>query len=70
MKKPSLKEKVQVYEDFLHRLNFHRSITMNEQAVKTMLELVDAWSAAHRADVPAVMEARISQAFDKLKALP
>lgn len=73
-KKPTLKEKVEVYEHFLHRINFHRTITMNEKAIFKLLELADSWSWAHRAGNgeggEKEQEERINRAFDNLRWLP
>lgn len=74
MKKPSLREKIEVYEAFFHRLNFHRSITLNEKAVEKMLELTDAWSCAHQSrntkDSEKKTTEAVNLAFDKLRTLP
>lgn len=73
-KKPTLKEKVEVYESFLHRINFHRSITMNEKAITKLLDLADAWSHAHQLISSEgglkEQEERVNGAFDKLRSLP
>jgi hypothetical protein len=74
MKKPTLKEKLDVYEQFFFRLNFHRTVTMNEKAVFALLRLSDGWCEAHstangeRGDKE--VEENVNQAFEKLKHLP
>jgi hypothetical protein len=79
MKKHTLREKVEAYEALLHRLNFHRTITMDEKAVSGIMSLVDAWSAAHgrggssppsRREGEEERERRVSAAFDRLRSLP
>jgi hypothetical protein len=74
MKKPTLKEKVEVYENFLHRINFHRSLTMNEKAICELLELADAWSYAHRQGNgeggEKEMNERVNFEFNKFRTLP
>lgn len=47
-KRPTLKEKVAVYEQLLHDIQFHREVTMNPQAVKILLDRVGSWSYSHR----------------------
>jgi hypothetical protein len=73
-KKPTLKEKVEIYEAFLHRINFHRSITLNEKAIFKLLELADNWSWAHRAGNgeggEKEQDERVNHAFEKLRVLP
>lgn len=70
-KKPSLKEKVAVYEHFLHRINFHRTITMNEKAIFKLLSMADDWSTAHGGEFSSKeQEERINRAFENLRALP
>jgi hypothetical protein len=74
MKKPTLKEKVEVYEKFLFRLNFHRTITMNEKGVFALLKLADGWCDAHstgNGEKPdKQIQENVNHAFEKLKKLP
>lgn len=71
MKKPSMKEKVEVYEKFLFRLNFHRTITLNEERVKALLALADEWVTAHGGErTSKEIDENINHAFEKLKNLP
>jgi len=44
---PTPQEKVRVYEQLLHDLHFHRTVTMNHQKVVELLDAISAWSMAH-----------------------
>jgi hypothetical protein len=46
--KPTLKEKVQIYENLLHLLHTHYAITLNSEKVKEILNQISNWSYAHR----------------------
>jgi len=48
MKSPTLKEKVEVYENLLHTLNTYFAITMSSEKVKEVLCEISNWSYAHR----------------------
>ena len=70
MKKPTLKEKVEVYEALFHQLNFHRTLTMKEKGVMRLMGLIDAWSYAHRVEgTEEDRQKRIAIAFDDLRRL-
>lgn len=47
-KTPTLKEKIKVYEQLLHDIQFHREVTMNHDAVVKLLDKIGAWSYSHR----------------------
>jgi hypothetical protein len=47
MKKPTLKQKVQMYEAFLHKINM-ACIGMDNLAIQELVQNADAWSYAHR----------------------
>ena len=47
-KTPTLKEKVEVYEQLLHDLYFHSSVTMDHDKVMDCLNRIATWSYAHR----------------------
>ena len=47
MKKPTLKEKVQQYESFLHRINSFIICSCNE-GIAELVQNADNWSYAHR----------------------
>jgi hypothetical protein len=47
-KKPTLREKVQVYEALLHNIQMHREVTMNSVEVIKLLDKIGNWSYAHR----------------------
>jgi hypothetical protein len=44
-----LQDKVYVYETLLHRIQLHREVTMDAKRVMELLDLICAWSRAHRA---------------------
>lgn len=41
-------EKIEVYEQLLHDLYFHSTVTMRHDAVMDCLNRISAWSYAHR----------------------
>lgn len=47
LKKPTLKEKVEMYETFLHKINIF-VISCNPHGIKELVENADNWSYAHR----------------------
>jgi hypothetical protein len=47
MKNPTLKEKVTIYEEFLHKINMF-CITCNNEGIKELVANADNWSYAHR----------------------
>lgn len=47
MKTPTLKEKVSIYEDFLHKINACL-ISGNNEAIGELIQNADNWSYAHR----------------------
>ena len=44
----TLEEKVQMYEEFLHRLQLNAEVVMNANAVKQLIDNACVWSYAHR----------------------
>lgn len=46
-KTPTLREKVQMYEDFLHKLNL-MMVCGNSKGINTLLQNADNWSYGHR----------------------
>ena len=68
------KEKLEIMEKFFWRLNFHRSVSMNEHKIFEMLALTDKWVDAHsdhngersERDV----KANVQAAYEMLKTLP
>lgn len=68
-KKPTLREKIAVYEQLLHDLQFYRCVAMNDAAVRELLNRIDEWSYAHRSGerAPAEIEEQVNYAFWKLK---
>ena len=47
MKTPTLREKVEVYEKFLHNINL-MMVAGSNKGIKQLLENADSWSYAHR----------------------
>lgn len=47
MKNPTLKQKVQEYERFLHNINL-MMIAGSSKGIKQLLDNADSWSYAHR----------------------
>lgn len=71
MSKPTLKEKIEVYEALLMRINFHRTLSMREGPVLAILQMIDEWANAHQGEKNSKeIEANINAAFEKLKHLP
>lgn len=63
-KHPTLKEKVAVYEQLLHDLHFHSSVTMRHDLVMDLLKKISSWSFAHRAGNGEYSEKEQQQAID------
>jgi uncharacterized protein involved in exopolysaccharide biosynthesis len=73
MKKQSLKERLEIYENAMHRYTFHMTVSNNAKAAQAILDAMIAWSQAHMSsplEVPALREQRIIEATDVLKNLP
>lgn len=68
------KERLAILENFLWRLNFHRAISMNEQAIFEMLRMSDDWVGAHSTKNGEYSEAQVKKnidaAYEKLRTLP
>jgi len=47
MKTPNQKEKIEMYESFLHRINMF-IISSNNDGIRELIENADNWSYAHR----------------------
>jgi hypothetical protein len=72
MKNPTLKEKVKMYEDYLHRINTFVICSDNE-GVAELVQNADNWSYAHRRGEFATDKQRnemINNAFWKLCDTP
>ena len=71
MKNPTLKEKVEVYEQLLHDLQLNYEVTMNGDKVKELLNKIAAWSYSHRAGNgeggDKEQQERINRAFNNLR---
>lgn len=66
MKKLTQKEKIEAYEHFFHQINMHAAITMNAEKVQEAIELICAWSYAHRANSYDGDDKRRQQVIDNL----
>lgn len=47
MKTPTQKEKIKMYEDFLHAINMC-VISCNDEGIRKLVKNADSWSYAHR----------------------
>ncbi len=69
-RKPTLKEKVAVYEDLLHTIQMHAEVTMRGEVVKELIGRICGWSYSHRAGNGELSEQdqqdRINHAFWRL----
>ncbi len=70
-KSPTQKEKIAVYEQLLHDLQFYYSVAMRPEVVKELLNRIDSWSYAHRSGNGELSEAeqqdQINHAFWRLR---
>lgn len=48
VKKPTVKDKIAVYEDLLHSIQMHTELTMNNDQIKEIINRICKWSYAHR----------------------
>jgi hypothetical protein len=72
MKNPNQKEKIEMYESFLHRINMF-IISSNNEGIKELIENADNWSYAHRRGefvTDAQRDKMINSAFWKLLDTP
>ncbi len=51
-KKPTLKQKVEMYENVFHQLYLCRAYTLNNDRIMQILDNIDSWSRAQGADGP------------------
>jgi hypothetical protein len=69
MRKPTLQEQVDGWKSFAFRLNFYRTISLDEAAVKAELAHIDAWvnsHSSHNGERPEhEIEANVAEAFWK-----
>jgi hypothetical protein len=69
-KVPLVKEKVASFEQLLHDIHFHRTVTQNKAALEALLAKISNWSQAHyRGNGPVderQLQARIDEAFWEL----
>ena len=70
MKTPTLKQKVDQYESFLHKINSF-IVSCNNDCIKELVENADNWSYAHRSGNGEFSDRKqqqaINNAFWKLK---
>ena len=64
IKRPTLKEKVAVYEDLLHSIQLHAEVTMDEAKVRELVNRICRWSYAHRQGNGELSEAQQTAAID------
>lgn len=63
-------QKVEMYEQLLHKIQMYFAVVMDPNKVKALLRNIDRWSYAHRRGngmlTDEELEAQIDAAFDKL----
>jgi hypothetical protein len=64
-KNRQLKNKIEHYETILHTIQMHREITMNREKLVKLLELISAWSYAHRVGNGELYEDEIQKNVDR-----
>ena len=72
MKTPTLKQKVEMYENFLHKINIF-IISSNNDGIRELVNNADNWSYAHRSGVFLTDKQRqkiINDMFQKLCDTP
>lgn len=50
VKPPTLKDKVRVYEELLHDIQFHAEISGRADALNGLIQKICSWSRAHGGD--------------------
>ena len=72
-KKPTLRQKVEVYEHLLHQLQLYYAVVLDPTKVNKLLRNIDTWSYAHRQGNGELTEREqqqlINSAFHKLTEL-
>lgn len=63
MKAPTLKQKVEQYETFLHKINMF-VISCNNNGIKELVENADIWSYSHRVGNGQLSERKQQQAIN------
>lgn len=67
----TMKEKINVYESVLHRIQMLREVAMNKEALIELLDIIGSWSYAHRSGNGELTEKeqqeRIDYHFNRLK---
>lgn len=67
---PTMRQKIEKYEHFLHQLNMAASITMDKDRVAELIDQACRWSYAHRIGNGELTDAQqqriVNAAFDKL----
>ena len=64
-KNRELKNKIEQYEKILHTIQMHREITMNMEKLVKLLELISAWSYAHRFGNGELYEEELQENVDR-----
>ncbi len=67
------KQKVETYENLLHKIQMYYSLMLDSSKVKELLNNISSWSYAHRSGNGMLsdeeQEARVDKAFDNLLKL-
>ena len=69
----SIREKINVYESLLHRIQMYREVTLDRERLFSLLDKICNWSYAHRRGNGELSDTEhrqiINKAFDKLKEI-
>jgi hypothetical protein len=60
-----LKNKIEQYETIMHTIQMHREITMDREKLVKLLELISAWSYAHRFGNGELYEEELQENVDR-----
>jgi predicted pyridoxine 5'-phosphate oxidase superfamily flavin-nucleotide-binding protein len=67
---PTMKQKIQKYEDVLHQIQMHAQVTMDHDRLRSIIDSICSWSYAHRSGNGEIthkeQQQRIDAAFEKL----
>lgn len=74
MQKPTLRQKVEVYEHVLHQIQLYSSVVMDSAKISELIDLINNWSYAHRCGNGELSERQqqsiINKAFNRLQQFP
>lgn len=64
-KRPTAKQKVEVYEDLLHSIQLYSEVTMNNDQIREVIRRICAWSYAHRSGNGELTEKEQNEGIDQ-----